>query len=107
MTRARKARVKQLINTTMNIKTIAKLQKETGVSELQGWINSGVAWKMEGSVGRAAMDAITSGACMLPKQAHFDYYGNRIPSRDELKEGTKGTYQNAVKFWSEEAFIHI
>jgi hypothetical protein len=86
----------------MNIKKIAKAQKEMGVNELQEWINSGIAWKMEGSVGRAAMAALESGECMLPKQANFDYYGNRIPSRDELKKGSKGTYQNAVKFWSEE-----
>jgi hypothetical protein len=43
---------------------------------------------------------------MLPKQVHFDYYGNRIPSRDELKKGSKGTYQNAVKFWSEEKVFY-
>jgi hypothetical protein len=90
----------------MNIKKIAKAQKEMGVNELQEWINLGIAWKMEGSVGRAAMAALESGECMLPKQAHFDYYGNRIPSRDELKKGSKGTYQNAVKFWSEEKVFY-
>jgi hypothetical protein len=52
------------------------------------------------------MAALESGECMLPKQAHFDYYGNRIPSRDELKKGSKGTYQNAVKFWSEEKVFY-
>jgi len=29
-----------------------------------------------------------------------DYYGNRIPSRKELKRGTKGTFQNCVNFWN-------
>lgn len=39
------------------------------------------------------MDAIKAGACMLGKAPARDYYGNRIPSRDEVQEGTKGSYQ--------------
>lgn len=67
---------------------------------MQKMINNGSVWKMEGSVGRYAMELLESGACWLPKKAHYDYYGNRIPSRDELTKGTKGTYQNSVKFYS-------
>lgn len=84
----------------MNIQTIKRLQKEHGLEEMQNLINSGEAWKLEGSYGRAAMSNLESGACMLPKEAKFDYYGNRVPSRDDLKPGTKGTYKNSLNFWN-------
>lgn len=60
---------------------------------MQQSINGGVAWKFQGSVGRSMMEAINAGAAMLGKAPAFDYYGNRIPSRDEVQEGTKGSYQ--------------
>ena len=75
------------------------MQKAYGYDKLQNNINIGLAWKLEGSYGRAAMSALESGMCMLPKESHRDYYGNRIPSRDELRNGSKGTYQNCAKFW--------
>lgn len=58
---------------------------------LQRRINDGSIWHFEGSAGRAAMDAIESGLCILGKQPCRDYYGNRIPSRYEVKAGTKGS----------------
>lgn len=60
---------------------------------MQNSINTGVAWKMQGSVGRELMRAINEGACMLGKTGASDYYGNYIPSRDEVKPGTKGSYE--------------
>ena len=84
----------------MNYHTIKKLQKEFGFEELQELINSGNAWKMEGYVGREAMSALEAGACMLPKKDNYDYYGNTVPSRDKLKPGTKGTYQNSKAYWT-------
>lgn len=89
-----------LINTTMDVRTIYRRQKECGLDAMQQMINNGSVWKMEGSMGREAMRLLESGACMLPKKAFTDYYGNRVPSRDELKQGTKGTYANAAKYWS-------
>ncbi len=83
----------------MNYQSITKLQKVYGFDKMQEMINSGHAWNMEGSVGREAMSLLESGACMLPKSFKLDYYGNTIPSRDVLKAGTKGTYQNSKKFW--------
>ncbi|MHA2270107.1 MAG: hypothetical protein ACXAB8_20140 [Promethearchaeota archaeon] len=83
----------------MNYQTIKRLQKDYGFAEMQEMINTGQAWKMEGSVGREAMALLESGACMLPKEFKVDYYGNNIPSRDVLKEGTKGTYKNSKRFW--------
>ena len=87
----------------MNIQKIRKLQKENGYEEIQNWIDSGVAWKLEGSIGRNAMDLLKAGICMLPLVAHKDYWGNTVPSRDSLKAGTKGTYQNCIKYWEEQA----
>jgi hypothetical protein len=84
----------------MRASTIKKLQDTHGLKQMQDMINSGQAWKMEGSYGRAAMSHLESGACMLPKERHRDYYGNTVPSRDDLKAGTKGTFQNSVNFWT-------
>ena len=92
----------------MNIKTIYKLQREYGLAEMQEAINTGMAWKMEGSVGRRAMELLRTGACVLPKTAVVDVYGNRGPSRDELVSGTLGTFENAVNFWSDdENLMHL
>ena len=84
----------------MNLEQITALQKENGFSEIQEQINSGLAWKWEGSAGRYAMHLLGTGACMLPKEACFDAYGSRVPARTDLKEGTKGTFQNSVNFWN-------
>ena len=84
----------------MNYNTILKLQKENDLTDTQNRINDGSIWKFEGSVGRVTMDLIKSGACMLPKKPTYDYYGSQLPSRDWLKKGTQGTYQNSVRFWT-------
>ena len=57
---------------------------------VQRAINAG-HWSMEGSCGRAMMAAINSGHCLLGPNAARDYWGNVIPSRDDVKEGTKGS----------------
>lgn len=59
---------------------------------LQRAINDGQAWKFQGSYGRAMMDAIQSGACMLGEVGSYDYYGNYIPNRNEVQAGTPGSY---------------
>jgi hypothetical protein len=76
------------------------LQKAHNVERMQEMINDGSCWNLEGSAGRFAMTCLESGACMLPLIPRVDYYGNRIPSRKELKRGTKGTFQNCVNFWN-------
>lgn len=92
----------------MNISTIYKMQREYGISYYQKLIDSGMAWKMEGAMGRYAMDLLKSGACMLPKKAVVDVYGNRVPSRDEVVSGTLGSFENAVNFWSDdENLMHL
>lgn len=83
---------------------IKKLQKECGFEDVQNNINSGLCWKLEGSYGRYAMGLLISGACMLPKVSHKDYYGDIVPSRDELKKGTTGTFGNSQRYW--EAYLN-
>ena len=83
----------------MNYQRIKALQKAYGVTGTQDTINNGLCWKMEGSVGRFAMDTLESGICMLPKKPKMDAYGNIVPSRDVLKAGTKGTYATCKAFW--------
>lgn len=84
----------------MTIERITELQEAHGLKQMQDLINSGDAWKMEGSYGRAAMANLESGACMLPTESHSDYWGNTVPSRDMLQDGTKGTLGNSINFWT-------
>jgi hypothetical protein len=57
----------------------------------QALVDSGDAWRMEGHVGRTAMGLIEAGEIMLGPEGHRDYYGNYVPSRTEVKPGTKGS----------------
>ena len=61
------------------------------IESMQELINSGMAWRLEGSVGRAAMAMIESGHCMLGETSHTDFWGNYVPSRTDVKAGTKGS----------------
>jgi len=65
-------------------------------------INSGMAWGLEGHVGRTCMGAIEDGACMLGTRSHKDYWGNKVPSRFEVKEGNKGSRLYVVEHMGEE-----
>ena len=95
----------------MNYNKLISLQREYGYDYYQSIINSGDGWKLEGSVGRYLMSLLECGACMLPTKSTTDYYGNYIPSRNELKPGTKGSYQNCKRFWSKvesgEIYLHV
>jgi len=83
----------------LTLAKIKSLQKTYGFTEIQNHINTGTAWHLEGSFGRQAMALLESGACMLPLEPKGDAYGNTVPSRDMLKDGTKGTLGNSKKFW--------
>lgn len=65
--------------------------EEEVIKTYQALINNGQAWRLEGHVGRTAMRLIEDGICALGKSDYRDYYGNYIPSRDQVKEGTKGS----------------
>jgi len=60
---------------------------------VQKRINDGTIWRMEGSAGRLAMDLLEEGLCMLPKTRYRDFYGNRVPARDDLEPGMIGTWR--------------
>ena len=83
----------------MTYAQIISLQKVYNVAHIQDQINSGLCWRLEGSAGRFAMDCLEAGVCMLPLERRIDYYGQIVPSRNDLKAGTKGTFQNAANFW--------
>lgn len=65
--------------------------EEDMIKGYQALINSGQAWRMEGSVGRMAMSLIEAGVCALGENDYRDYYGNHLPSRYQVKEGTQGS----------------
>ena len=62
---------------------------------IQRVIHSGM-WGLQGSYGRTMMDAISAGLCLLGHNDARDYYGNHIPSRDQVQAGTKGSYDFVV-----------
>lgn len=84
------------------------LYKEDATTEeqiecYQRLINSGDAWKLEGHVGRTAMGLIEAGQCILGRTGRRDYWGNHVPSRDQVQPGTKGSYEYAVARVGKEA----
>lgn len=76
---------------------------------LQRAINSGM-WSLQGSYGRVMMDALQMGRCLLGLKSARDYWGNRIPSRIEVKDGTMGSWeyvkqQNGVQWATDMAKV--
>ena len=67
---------------------------------IQRAINGGL-WGLQGSYGRTMMQAIKDGYCLLGQNDTHDYYGNHIPSRHEVKAGTKGSFDYVAKAYSE------
>lgn len=92
----------------MNLQDIYAIEGEVEVDNeayfaaIQRAINSGAAWSFQGSYGRSMMDSIESGLCMLGRSGARDYYGNYIPSRDEVKAGTKGSHGYVAKLMGAE-----
>ena len=90
----------------MNLQDIYNIEEESTEEDyflsIQRAINSGSAWSFQGSYGRAMMEAIKSGACMLGRSDARDYYGNHIPSRTQVKEGTKGSYTYCAAHYGKE-----
>ena len=86
----------------MNYKTIHKLIMSGLYADLQSSIDSGLCWKLEGSFGRAAMEALESGACILGKEPQKDYYGNIVPSYNQVAKGSKGSLERAFEYYNED-----
>ena len=64
--------------------------------DVQRQINALHYWRFEGSVGRNLASFLEAGYCLLGREGTRDYWGNYIPSRDEVQEGTKGSYEYVV-----------
>lgn len=69
--------------------------QEDQIAAMQKLIDSGEVWSLQGSMGRAAMDMLKSGMCVLGENSHTDYYGNKIPSRTEVRSGELGSVEYA------------
>lgn len=82
---------------------IRRLQKTHGYEATQNGIDSGLSWKLEGSVGRYAMNCLEEGACFLPEERHTDQYGNMVPARSDVRPNTMGTLERSDAFWT--AFV--
>jgi hypothetical protein len=73
-----------------NIETEEYVDDQEYYASVQRAINSG-SWGLQGSYGRTMMAAIDQGYCVLGLKDFRDYYGNHIPSRDQVQPGTKGS----------------
>ena len=71
------------------------------VISIQRAINSGM-WSLQGSYGRAMMQAIEDGQAMLGPNSARDYWGNFIPSRSQVQAGTKGSREFVVEAMGED-----
>ena len=60
--------------------------------QIQRLINTGMAWRMEGAIGRECMHAIEAGRAMCGVESKRDYWGNVVPSRYDVVAGTKGSF---------------
>ena len=82
----------------MNAATIiayeaGELDEQAAIEAFQGMIDDGSVWLLQGSYGRQAMAYIDAGLCALGPRAHHDYYGNRVPGREDVEPGSKGTLE--------------
>lgn len=69
------------------------MEEQDQVAFFQEMVNSGMAWRLQGSYGRTAMDMIEAGLITLGEVGHRDYYGNYVPSKYEVEPGTKGSQE--------------
>jgi hypothetical protein len=74
-----------------NIEFDEEINEADYYESIQRAINSGM-WSMQGSYGRAMMAAINDGKCLLGLKPSRDYWGNTIPSRLQVKEYSKGSW---------------
>lgn len=65
-------------------------------------LNAGLAWKVEGQLGRECVDLINMGAVMLAPHRCIDAYGNTVPSREDVQPGMRGSRQFVVSRFGED-----
>ena len=63
--------------------------------ETQALIDSGMAWRLEGSIGRQCMAAIEAGAAILGPRPVRDYWGNLVPAWWMITAGEIGSPEHA------------
>ncbi len=68
---------------------------------LQNLIDNGEGWQTESDIGRAIMQALEDGTCVLGPVARRDYHGNVVPARKDVASGEKGTLEYANKLRAE------
>lgn len=74
-----------------------ELDEDDTVAMFQRMIDSGMAWRLQGSYGREAMRMIEARLCTLGPVGHRDYYGNYVPSKFEVVSGTEGSEEYCKK----------
>lgn len=79
------------LNDINNIEFDENIEEIEYYKSIQRAINAGM-WSMQGSYGRAMMQAIEDGNCLLGLKPAKDYWGNVIPSRLQVKDYTKGSW---------------
>jgi len=89
------------MNDIENIESNEEASELDYYKSIQKAINDG-CWSLQGSYGRTMMEAIKAGRCMLGTSDARDYYGNHIPSRSQVQEGTKGSRDYVVDAMGEE-----
>lgn len=65
------------------------------LESMQHLVDTGMAWQLEGAVGREAMALLEQGLLVLGPVGHRDYWGNYIPARYEVEPGTLGSPEYA------------
>jgi len=79
----------------MSEEYVEEPEDDFGLPSIQEMIDTGMAWRLEGSIGRQCMREIEDGYAILGEVGHHDYYGNYVPSRYEVEAGTKGSQEYA------------
>lgn len=89
------------MNDIENIETDNGCEMLDYYKSVQRAISSG-SWSMQGSYGRTMMQALKDGFCMLGKSQARDAYGNIVPSRTDIVEGTWGSREFVAEAMGEE-----
>jgi hypothetical protein len=67
------------------------LAEQDEIKFFQKIINDGSVWRLQGSYGRRASKLLEARLCELGEKGCHDYWGNYVPSKYEVKPGTKGS----------------
>jgi hypothetical protein len=75
----------------INVKDVMDWEQGTMSPErekrfFQKMVNDGSVWHLQGVYGRRAADLLNAGIIKHAKERHHDYYGNPLPTRNEMKK---------------------